>query len=91
MDPGKYRGIALISCLGKLYLDLSLWTRRLSSHAEDRLRDEQGGFRRWRSTVDQCLNLSEAVIRRRRQKKKSYLCFVDFRKAVWHDGLYKTL
>jgi hypothetical protein len=55
MDPGNYRGIniALISCLGKLYL--SLWARRLSSHAEDRLRDEEGGFRTRRSTVDQAL------------------------------------
>jgi hypothetical protein len=78
--------------LGKLYL--SLWARRLSSHAEDRLQDAQGGFRTKRATVDQGLTLSEALVRRRRQGKPSYLCFVDFRKAfdtIWHDGLYKTL
>jgi hypothetical protein len=27
-DPGNYRGISLISCLGKLYL--SLWARRIA-------------------------------------------------------------
>jgi hypothetical protein len=92
MDHGNYRGIALISCLGKLYL--SLWARRLSSHAENRLQDGQGGFRIKRSTVDQAIILHEGLVRRKRQEKPTYLCFVDFRKAfdtIWHDGLYKTL
>ena len=42
-DPSNYRGISLISCLGKLYL--SIWNARLSSHFENRLAEEQGGFR----------------------------------------------
>ena len=49
-DPDNYRGISLISCLGKLYL--SIWTDRLTQHFE-RLAEEQGGFRAGRSTVDQ--------------------------------------
>jgi exonuclease III len=91
-DPGNYRGIALISCLGKLYL--SLWSRRLSEHAEGTLAEGQGGFRRYRSTVDQGLSLHEVLRRRKREGKTSYLCFIDFRKAfdtVWHDGLWKAL
>ena len=91
-DPGNYRGIALISCLGKLYL--SLWARRLSEHAEATLEEGQGGFRRYRSTVDQALSLHEVLRRRKREGKTSFLCFIDFRKAfdtVWHDGLWKAL
>ena len=93
-DPGNYRGIALISCLGKLYL--SLWARRLAEHAENRLAEGQGGFRRYRSTVDQALSLHEVLRRRKREEKGkvTFLCFIDFRKAfdtVWHDGLWKAL
>ena len=91
-DPGNYRGIALISCLGKLYL--SLWARRLADHAEGVLSDGQGGFRRQRSTVDQAIALHEILLRDKRAGKVTYTCFIDFRKAfdtVWHDGLWKQL
>jgi hypothetical protein len=91
-DPGNYRGIALISCLGKLYL--SLWARRITLHAEKGLTESQGGFRPRRSTVDQALLLHEALLRRHRAKIPTYLYFVDFRKAfdtVWHEGLWERL
>ena len=42
-DPSNYRGIALISCLGKLYL--SLWARRITAYVEPNLSECQGGFR----------------------------------------------
>lgn len=42
-DPGNYRGIALISCLGKLYL--ILWVDRLTNRPETFLSRLQGGFR----------------------------------------------
>jgi len=91
-DPGNYRGIALISCLGKLYL--SMWATRIAKHAEHRLGERQGGFRSGRSTVDQALILHEVLLRRKRAGKDSFLCFVDFRKAfdtVWHAGLWKRM
>ena len=91
-DPGNYRGISLISCLGKLYL--SMWAARIAEHAENRLSDRQGGFRARRSTVDQALVLYEGLLRRKRAGEDSYLCFVDFRKGfdtVWQDGLWKRL
>ena len=91
-DPGNYRGIALISCLGKLYL--SLWAKRLCKFAESKLREGQGGFRLGRSTVGQCITLLETLLRRKREGKPTYLYFVDFRKAfdtVWHAGLWKRL
>ena len=91
-DPGNYRGISLISCLGKLYL--SLWARRIADFLDAKLDDGQGGFRRERSTIDQALTLKEILRKRKNNDKKTFLLFVDFRKAfdtVWHDGLWKRL
>ena len=93
-DPGNYRGISLISCLGKLYL--GLWNSRLTRHLEanGHLAEEQGGFRAGRSTTDQVYTLHEALLHRRREGKPTYCCFIDFRKAfdtVWHAGLWKKL
>ena len=91
-DPGNYRGISLISCLGKLYL--SLWATRLTTYLETHLVEEQGGFRPKRSTVDQIFTLHETLLRRRRAGKHTFLYFIDFRKAfdtVWHVGLSKCL
>ena len=91
-DPGNYRGISLISCLGKLYL--GLWARRVTRFFEDHLSEGQGGFRPRRSTMDQILTLDEVLLRRQRNLQPTYLYFVDFRKAfdtVWHDGLWKRM
>jgi exonuclease III len=91
-DPNNYRGISLISCLGKFYT--ALWANRLTSFYENVLADEQGGFRPRRSTVDQVLILHDVLLRRKRQKLNTYAFFVDFRKAfdtVWHEGLWKRL
>jgi hypothetical protein len=91
-DPSNYRGIALISCLGKIYL--SIWAKRLGQFGESVLKDTQGGFRSRRSTIDQALAFHEILKSRQIEKKKTYVCFIDFRKAfdtVWHDGLWKRL
>jgi hypothetical protein len=91
-DPGNYRGISLISCLGKLYL--SLWAKRLADFLEPVLDEEQGGFRCGRSTVDQALTLKEILAQRKRVGVPTFLCFIDFKKAfdtVWHDGLWKRM
>ena len=91
-DPGNYRGISLISCLGKLYL--SMWTQRITDHLEPQLAEEQGGFRAHRSTIDQIFVFNEALLRRRRAGRTTYCFFIDFRKAfdtVWHQGLWRRL
>jgi exonuclease III len=91
-DPDNYRGISLISCLGKLYL--SVWATRLTTHFEGILGDEQGGFRPGRSCADQIFTLYETLSMRRREGKETFLLFVDFRKAfdtVWHKGLWQQL
>ena len=91
-DPGNYRGISLIDCLGKLYL--SLWTRRITALLEPHLDEGQAGFRRHRSAAEHIFTLNEALLRQRRAGKTAYCFFIDFRKAfdtVWHSGLWKKL
>lgn len=91
-DPGNYRGISLISCLGKLYL--SMWTQRITEHIDPRLAEEQGGFRAKRSTVDQIFAFNEALLHQRRAGRTTHCFFIDFRKAfdtVWHQGLWRRL
>ena len=91
-EPGNYRGISLISCLGKLYL--SLWAQRITDRLEPMLAEEQGGFRSHRSTVDQIFVFNEALLRRRRAGQTTFCFFIDFRKAfdtVWHGGLWRRL
>jgi hypothetical protein len=91
-DPDNYRGISLISCLGKIYT--SLWARRITKYMESQLTENQGGFRPRRSTEDQALLFREILQRRLNAKVGSYVYFIDFRKAfdtVWHDGLWHRL
>jgi hypothetical protein len=93
-DPGNYRGISLMSCLGKLYL--SLWAARVTAYVdkEQRIRPEQGGFMPGRMTVDLVYALMDKLRRRKKRAIDSYLLFVDFKKAfdtVWRKGLFKRL
>jgi len=61
---------------------------------ENILVDEQGGFRVGRGCVDQIFVLNEVLAKRKREGKKTFLCFIDMRKAydrVWRDGLWSAL
>jgi hypothetical protein len=87
----NYRGITLLSVVGKLYA--SILNNRISSWLEkkNKLVDEQGGFRAKRSTSEQIFILRETVQGRRRAKKSTYCCFLDIRKAydtVCREGLW---
>jgi hypothetical protein len=91
-DPLNYRGITLLSVIGKLFT--AVMTKRLSDWAEKEgiLVDEQGGFRPKRGCPDQIFALSEAIAGRR--TKSTFACFIDIKKAfdrVWRDGLWKGL
>jgi hypothetical protein len=80
-DPLSYRGIALSSAMYKLYC--SILNSRLSSWAEDnnKLHDEQNGFRRKRSTLDHISSLSSIVETRIKHKLSTFTAFIDFKKA----------
>ena len=91
-DPLKYRGITLLSVVGKLYT--TVLYQRISKWCEEReiIAEEQAGFRHNRSTVDQLFILHEIV--KGRRPKKTFCCFIDVQKAydrVWRNGVWKKL
>ena len=90
-NPMKYRGITLLSVLGKLYA--AVLNERVTEWIESRgiLVEEQAGFRRNRSTVDQLFLLTEMI---KNASQETYICFIDIQKAydrVWRDGLWEKL
>ena len=80
-DVNNYRGISLLSCLGKLFT--RILSNRLNSWAEveNKLNEEQFGFRKGRGTND-CLFVLHGLIEiLLSQGKKLFCCFVDYEKA----------
>ena len=92
LDPNKYRGITLLSIIGKTYT--SILNKRIYDFVETNniLVDEQAGFRRNRSTTDQIFILTEII--RNRRPRRTFAAFIDVAKAydkVWRDGLWYKL
>ena len=89
-ELGDYRGITLLSVISKVME--ALVYERLVKYIErsNGLLDEQWGFREGRSTIDLIFMVSEILEKRRENKKKTFICFIDVIKAydtVWVDGL----
>ena len=81
-DPNNYRGISLLSCIGKVFT--SLVSSRISTYVEnfEILGGEQAGFRKKYSTVDHVFVLNGLIdIYNKMKKIKLYCCFVDYSKA----------
>ena len=80
-DPNNYRGITLLSCLGKLFT-LCLNTR-LTKFATDRhiIGEEQTAFREGYSTMDNAFVLNELINLYLHKKQRLYCCFIDYQKA----------
>ena len=80
-DPDNYRGITLLSCVGKLFT--VVLNSRLSSFLENNnlLGLEQAGFRTGYSTLDHIFTLHCIIDLYTSKKKKLYCAFVDYKKA----------
>ena len=94
-DPNNYRGITILSCLGKLFTSI-LNERLFNFLIKHKLLNKwQAGFIPDHRTSDQTFILKSLVHKYIHQsKKKLYVCFVDFRKAfdlVWQEGLLNKL
>ena len=86
-DPNNYRGISIISCLGKLFT--ALINERLTKFADQNeiIGEEQAGFRAGYSTQDHIFTLHAIIetylkqIDSKNEKKKLYCAFIDYQKA----------
>ena len=93
-DPNNYRGIAVTSCLGKLFISVLTNRIELLCERNDVIDDIQGGFRKNCRTSDNMFILNSLIHKFKSEKRTLYACFVDFAKAfdsVWHLGLWYKL
>ena len=80
-DPDNYRGITLLSCIGKVFT--SILNSRISLFVEDTeiMRENQVGFRKGYNTLDHIYVLHSVIEFYLRKKEKLYCAFVDYKKA----------
>ena len=93
-DPDSYRGITLVSCLGKVYT--AIINERLNSFANsiELITKSQAGFRKGYSTVDNIFCLYSLIQLYFLSNRKLFCTFVDFRKAfdtIWRVGLWQKI
>ena len=91
-DCNNYRGISLLSIVGKLYARIVLV--RLQKLAARVYPESQCGFRAERSTVDMIFSLRQLQEKCREQHKPLYIAFIDLTKAfdlVSREGLFDIL
>ena len=79
--PDNYRGISLTSCFSKVFT--CIITDRLNDWVETNnlLGEEQAGFRRGYSTIDNVFVLHSIIQRYLLRRRKVYVAFVDLKKA----------
>ena len=92
--PLNYRGISLLSIVGKLYT--AAISARINKFLEtnDKLCNEQNGFRPERSCLDHIFTLIDTCKIRKNLRQRTFLSFIDFQKAfdyVNHNLLYHKL
>jgi len=80
-DPNNFRGITLLSSLGKLFT--SILNTRLTNYIEGTglLGEDQAGFRQGYSTLDHVFTLKCIIDIYLKKRKKLYCAFVDYKKA----------
>ena len=92
--PENYRGIALIPVALKILCAMVI--NRFNQIVEERhlVRPEQAGFRRREECIGQVTSLLEITTRRRTLGERTYLAFIDLKKAydmVPHEALFAKL
>ena len=81
-EPSNYRGISIMSCLGKFFN--SILNLRLTNYVLENkiLKDTQLGFRKGNRTTDAHIILHSLIQEYcYKNSQKLYGCFVDFKKA----------
>lgn len=88
----NYRGISLLSIPGKVHARVV--TQRLQKITDDKIGEEQGGFRKGRGCVDQIASMRLLVEKYLAKNRKLYAAFMDLEKAydkVDWEGLWDVL
>ena len=91
-DCNNYRGISLLSIVGKVFARVVLV--RLQVLAERIYPESQCGFRSKRSTVDMIFSIRQLQEKCREQQMPLYIAFIDLTKAfdlVSRQGLFQLL
>ena len=80
-DPDNYRGITLLSCIGKLFT--ASINARLTTYLDEAsiIGEEQAGFREGYSTLDHIFVLHSLVELYFSRCKRLYCAFIDYKKA----------
>ncbi len=87
-----YRGIALLSVVGKVYTLVLL--RRVRRALQGKISDSQAGFTEGRGTIDHIFSLRQLIERRREFDRPFFAAFVDFKQAfdsIHQAGLWELL
>jgi hypothetical protein len=81
LDPSNFRPITIIRRFGKLFT--SILNTRLNKFSEDYclICENQGGFRKGYSTIDNLFVIYMLIYIMKNKKKKLYCAFIDFAKA----------
>ena len=90
-DPSNYRGITLLSCVGKMFT--MLLNERLTTFIDNNnlMSQNQAGFRKGYSTIDHIFLFKQIIELFRFKKTKLFCAFIDYQKAfdtVWREGLW---
>lgn len=93
-DPRNYRGLTILSCLGKLFT--SILNNRLCSYCDDNniINLNQAGFRKGFRTTDHVFVLKGLLDLMLKSKRKLFCAMIDFRRAfdtIWRAGLWLKL
>ena len=93
-DPSSYRGITLLSCIGKVLT--SILNERLTKFLETNkiLSKNQAGFRKRYPTNDHIFLFKCIIDLFLHSKQKIFCAFIDYQKAfdtVWREGLWNKL
>ena len=93
-DCNNYRGITLLSCLGKLFTSIINERLRIFCENNKVVHENQAGFRSNYSTIDHVFSLKSLIDLFFVKRQKLYCAFIDYKKAfdtVWRKGLWYKL
>ena len=88
----NYRGISLLSIAGKVFA--KILNDRVRCLTENRLLEEEAGFRSGRGCIDQIFIIRQLMEKYLEKDKKMYAAFIDMEKAydkVWRTDFWVTL